>query len=144
MSPRSSTWRRAPGNEPILLFDGVCNLCTGSVRFVIQRDPKKQFRFAPLQSATAEKLLNKESADRDRLESVILIDGDLVFRKSTAILMVARRLSGLWPLLSVFFIVPRPLRDALYDWVGRHRYGWFGKREECWLPGEDMKDRFLE
>jgi predicted DCC family thiol-disulfide oxidoreductase YuxK len=123
----------------IILFDGVCNLCTGSVRFVIERDSRKQFRFASLQSPVAERLLGQH----DALESMVLIAGGKTYRKSTAALLVARRLDGLWPLLSVLLVVPRPLRDAAYDWIGRRRYRMFGKREACWVPRPELADRFL-
>ena len=123
-----------------MLFDGVCNLCTGSVRFIIERDARRQFRFASLQSARAERLLGA----RDRLESVVLIANGRTYRKSTAALLIAKRLSGAWPLLAVLLVVPRPLRDAAYDWIGARRYRWFGKREACWAPGSELAERFLD
>lgn len=125
---------------PIILFDGVCNLCTGSVRFVIERDSRKTFRFASLQSPLAERLLG----ERDNLESMVLVSGSKVYRKSTAALMIARRLDGLWPLLGALLVIPRPLRDAVYDWIGRRRYRWFGKRELCWQPRPELAERFLD
>ncbi|MGH8739919.1 MAG: thiol-disulfide oxidoreductase DCC family protein [Burkholderiales bacterium] len=130
----------AEGDGPIILFDGVCNLCTGSVRFVIARDARKQFRFASLQSATAGRLLG----ERDRLESVVLVEGGKAYRKSTAALRIARRLDAAWPLLAALLVIPRPLRDALYDWIGRRRYRWFGKREACWIPHASVAGRFLD
>lgn len=134
----------ADPDRPIILFDGVCNLCTGSVRFVIKRDSRKQFRFASLQSPLAEKLLGPEALAGDRLESMILVTGSRVYRKSTAALLTARRLDGLWPLLSILLVIPRPLRDAIYDWIGRRRYRLFGKREVCWEPPGAFADRFVE
>lgn len=125
---------------PIILFDGVCNLCTGSVRFVIARDARKQFRFASLQSAVAKRLLG----ERDQLESVVLVDGGEVCRKSTAALRIARRLDGAWPLLAALLVIPRPLRDAVYDWIGRRRYRWFGKRDACFMPPDSLAERFLD
>jgi predicted DCC family thiol-disulfide oxidoreductase YuxK len=118
----------------------MCNLCTGSVRFVIERDSRKRFRFASLQSALAEKLLGQ----RDQLESMVLVEGGKVYRKSTAALLIARSLDGLWPLLAIFMVIPRPLRDAVYDWIGSRRYRWFGKREACWQPQAELAERFLE
>lgn len=129
---------------PIILFDGLCNLCTGSVRFVIERDARKQFRFASLQSQVAEKILGSQGHDRDKLESMVLIVGDRVYRKSTAALLSAKRLDGLWPLLSILVVIPRPLRDAVYDWIGNRRYRMFGKREVCWKPQGDIADRFWD
>lgn len=128
--------------RPIILFDGVCNLCTGSVRFVIERDSRRQFRFASLQSAVAQELLGGN--ERGRLESMILMDGGRIYRKSSAVLLIAMRLDGLWPLLSAFSVVPRPIRDALYDWIGRRRYRLFGRREACWRPNAGLAERFLD
>ena len=130
--------------RPIILFDGVCNLCTASVRFVIKRDSKSRFRFASLQSPVAEELLGAELQEEDRLGSVILVLDGKIYRKSTAALQTARRLDGLWPLLSILLIIPRPLRDAVYDFIGSRRYRMFGKREVCWHPGGDLGGRFLD
>ncbi len=127
---------------PVLLFDGVCNLCTGTVRFVVDRDARKRFRFASLQSPAAARLLGPGAADR--LDSMVLVEGGRVWRKSNAALLTARRLDGLWPLLAVMLVVPRPIRDAAYDWIGRRRYRMFGKRDTCWAPTGDLADRFLD
>ena len=134
----------AEAGRPVILFDGVCNLCTGSVRFVIERDSRKQFRFASLQSPVAEKLLGPQRNEADRLESVVLVVGARIYRKSSAALLIVRRLDGLWPLLSVLLAIPRPLRDAVYDWIGRRRYRMFGKRAACWKPQPELADRFLD
>jgi predicted DCC family thiol-disulfide oxidoreductase YuxK len=130
----------AEGDRPVILFDGVCNLCTGSVRFVIERDARKRFRFASLQSPVAERLLGR----RDDLESMVLVQDGEIYRKSTAALRIARRLDGLWPALAIFLVVPRFLRDAVYDWIGRRRYRLFGKRDVCWTPQPELADRFLD
>lgn len=130
----------AEGGSPIILFDGVCNLCTSSVQFVIKRDSRKRFRFASLQSAAAERLLGA----RDQLESMVLVADGKVHRKSTAALLIARRLDGAWPLLAMLLAVPRPLRDAIYDWIGRRRYRLFGRREACWIPQAELAERFLD
>ena len=134
----------AEAGRPVILFDGVCNLCAGSVRFVIERDTRKQFRFASLQSPVAEKLLGPQRNEADRLESVVLVVGARIYRKSSAALLIVRRLDGLWPLLSVLLAIPRPLRDAVYDWIGRRRYRMFGKRAACWKPQPELADRFLD
>ena len=130
----------AEEDRPVILFDGVCNLCTGSVRFVIERDSRRQFRFASLQSAAAERLLGS----RDQLESMVLVAGGKVYRKSTAALLIARRLDGLWPLLAAFLVIPKFLRDAVYDWIGSRRYRMFGKRDVCWTPKPELAERFLD
>jgi predicted DCC family thiol-disulfide oxidoreductase YuxK len=131
-------------DAPVILFDGVCNLCTGGVRFVIGRDARKRFRFASLQSPVAEKLLGAQGRGGDRLESVVLVVGERTYRKSTAALLIARRLDGLWPLLSALLVIPRPLRDAVYDWIGKRRYRLFGKRDACWRPQAELAERFLD
>jgi len=130
----------AEKERPVILFDGVCNLCTGSVQFVIERDSRKQFRFASLQSPIAEKLLGR----RDDLESMVLVQDGEIYRKSTAALLIAKRLDGLWPLLAAFLVMPRFLRDAVYDWIGRRRYRMFGKRDACWVPNAELAERFLD
>lgn len=130
----------AENERPVILFDGVCNLCTGSVQFVIERDSRKQFRFASLQSPVAEKLLGR----RDDLESMVLVQDGEIYRKSTAALLIAKRLDGLWPLLAAFLVMPRFLRDAVYDWIGQRRYRMFGKRDACWVPNAELAERFLD
>ncbi len=129
---------------PILLFDGVCNLCTGTVRFVVRRDARKRFRFASLQSPAAQRLLGSTAPAGDRLDSMVLVEGARIYRKSTAALLTVRQLDGLWPLLAVLLAVPRPIRDAAYDWIGHRRYRLFGKRDACWTPDGDLADRFLD
>ena len=129
---------------PLILFDGVCNLCTVSVQFVLKRDSKKLFRFASLQSPLGQQVLKESGLSTEELKSFMLVEQGKVYFKSTAFLRVTLHLSGLWPVLSVFRIVPRFIRDAVYDFVARHRYQWFGKKETCWLPPDDeWKERFL-
>lgn len=131
--------------HPIVLFDGVCNLCNGTVQFIIDRDPKALFRFAALQSDAA----NAALAARGRTvpggepESVLLLDGDRVYERSDAALRIARRLSGAWRLFFVFIVVPRFLRDLVYRFIAKHRYRWFGKTEECRVPTPELRARFL-
>ena len=134
----------AEAERPIILFDGVCNLCTASVRFAIARDSRRRFRFASLQSPVAGEILGPGFQHGERLGSVVLVVGGRVYRKSSAALRTAWRLDGLWPLLAVFLIVPRPIRDAAYDWIGNRRYRMFGKREVCWVPDPDLVERFLD
>ena len=129
---------------PVVLFDGVCNLCNGSVRFVIERDPHKHFQFAPLQSETATTLIAGTADPLAMPDSIVLVDEGRLYVRSTAALRIARRLRFPWPLLRVFMAVPRPLRDWVYDVIARHRYGWFGKRDTCMVPTKEIRDRFLE
>ncbi|WP_424963726.1 thiol-disulfide oxidoreductase DCC family protein [Ekhidna sp.] len=130
--------------KSIILFDGVCNLCNASVQFVIKRDKKKQFLFASLQSDFAEENLPKKYISSNALQSIVLKDGDHIKTKSTAALTIARRLSGLWPMLYLFIIVPKFLRDWVYDIVARNRYKWFGKKDQCMIPSPELKDRFFD
>ncbi len=130
--------------EAILLFDGVCNFCNGAVNFVIKRDNKKNIRFSPLQSNTGNKLLNEYNLPADRLETFFFIENNKAYAYSTAALRVCRHLSGLWPLLYCFIIVPVFIRDGVYKWVGKNRYKWFGKKESCMIPSPDVRARFLD
>lgn len=130
-------------NSPILLFDGVCNLCNASVQWVIRRDPKGIFRFAPLQSETGQSLLRQSGLSSEHFDTVVLVDGDRIFTRSDAALEIASRIGGLWSLLAVFRLVPRPIRNAVYDWIARHRYRWFGKTEACMIPRPEWKKRFV-
>lgn len=129
--------------KPIILFDGICNLCNGSVLFVIRHDKEGRFRFAPLQSAFGEQFVQANAYPATKPESLVLVDGDDVYFKSTAALKIARNLNGLWPLFYVFILVPKPVRDFVYDLVARHRYRIFGKKDQCMVPDEDVKHRFI-
>ncbi|CAN5908482.1 thiol-disulfide oxidoreductase DCC family protein [soil metagenome] len=129
--------------EAVLLFDGVCNLCNGAVLFVIDRDPEGYFRFAPLQSDFAQRLLDHHGCGEADLSSMVLLEEGRCYTRSTAALRIARRLPGLWPLLFAFIVVPRPVRDAVYDWIARNRYRWFGRTESCRIPTPALSGRFL-
>jgi predicted DCC family thiol-disulfide oxidoreductase YuxK len=129
--------------HPVLLFDGVCNLCNSSVQFIIERDPNARFRFASLQSEEGQALLSRFENRPADLSSVVLVQDDLLYARSEAALRVARQLGGGWSLLYAFIVVPRPIRDAVYDWIARNRYRWFGKKDACMIPSPDLKSRFL-
>jgi predicted DCC family thiol-disulfide oxidoreductase YuxK len=135
--------RVASANGPILLFDGVCNLCNRAVQWVIARDRRARFRFAALQSEAGRALLARLGLPADSLDTVVLVDGEAHFTKSDAALEVARRLGGAWALAVLLKAVPRPLRDAAYDWVARRRYARWGRRAECWVPTPELRARFL-
>ncbi len=130
-------------NSPILLFDGVCNLCNASVQWVLKHDRKGVFRFAALQSDAGEALLRRFGMPSTDFDTVVMVAGDRVFTRSDAALEIVRRIGGAWSLLTVFKIVPRPLRNAVYDWVARHRYRWFGRTESCMIPRPEWANRFL-
>lgn len=127
----------------VVLFDGVCNLCNAAVRFVIARDPSARFRFAALDSQAARAVLGTACAPEALPDSIVLIDEQGVFTRSTAALRIARRLSFPWPLAYALILVPRAVRDRLYDWIASRRYGWFGRRESCLVPTAEIEARFL-
>jgi len=129
--------------QPLLLFDGECNLCTGSVRFVIKRDPDAIFTFASLQSQIGERLCEQYGIDPQKRDSMVLIDNDKAYVRSNAALRIAGKLRGPCRLAVVFYVVPRFIRDAVYRLIARNRYRWFGKRESCWLPTPELQKRFL-
>jgi predicted DCC family thiol-disulfide oxidoreductase YuxK len=139
----------APGAEtgtsrPILLFDGICNLCNGVTQYVIRRDPLPgKFLFATLQSEAGQHLLRRHGLPTDSLDSFVIIENDRAYSRSTAGLRVLRRLGFPWSLLYPLILVPGPMRDLLYDWIARRRYRWFGKRDVCMMPTPDIQQRFL-
>lgn len=139
----------APSPRPearysVILYDGVCNVCSGAVRFILTRDRGGIFRFAPLQSAAASRLLKGCVAAPGRLDSLVLILDGRCYQRSDAALHIAARLGFPWSLAVALRIVPRPLRDAFYDWFAARRYRWFGKKDVCELPPPGWKERFLE
>lgn len=134
-----------PENKKIVLFDGVCNFCNASVRFIIKRDKKDSFRFASLQSDLGQKLTKERNIDTSKVDSIILIDpGNAYYIKSTAALEICKDLNGLYPVLSLFLFLPEGLRNFIYDFVARHRYQWFGKSETCPMPSEKEQSKFLD
>lgn len=134
---------RSP-HQPIVLFDGYCNLCSGSVVFVLKRERGDVFRFASLQSDVAERLLSDLGRGEDVPDSIVLVEGENVYARSTAALRMAKRLRHLWPLLYVFILVPRFIRDPVYDWIARNRYKWFRRRSSCFVPTRDVRHKFLD
>ncbi|MCG2430349.1 thiol-disulfide oxidoreductase DCC family protein [Aequorivita xiaoshiensis] len=130
-------------NYKIILFDGVCNLCNGAINYVIKRDHNNVFKFVALQSEIGQELTAKFKIDRSKVDSIILIDGDKHYEKSTAVLYIAKHLSGAYPLLFGFIIVPKFIRNAIYDYVARNRYKWFGKKDKCMIPTAELKNKFL-
>ncbi|WP_031428674.1 DCC1-like thiol-disulfide oxidoreductase family protein [Leeuwenhoekiella sp. MAR_2009_132] len=130
-------------DKKIVLFDGVCNLCNSAITFIIKRDTKDMFRFAPLTSDLGIKLLNKFDIDPEKTDSLILITEEKAFIKSSAALHIARDLSGGWPVLSIFLLLPKFIRNGVYDFIAKNRYNWFGKKESCMIPTPTLKDKFL-
>ncbi|HEX5152014.1 MAG TPA: thiol-disulfide oxidoreductase DCC family protein [Parafilimonas sp.] len=133
-----------PEKHPVILFDGVCNLCYTSVQYVIKHDPQKVFRFASLQSPFAQKILTGQNLSSNDYRSFILFAGNKIYTRSTAALLVARRLSGFAKFLYVFMILPKFMRDAAYNIIAKNRYKWFGKKQDCRLPAPELKNLFLD
>ncbi len=130
-------------DQDIVLFDGVCNLCNGAVLFIIKHDKKDRFRFAALESELGEQLLLKYEIDPTKIDSIVLISGDTAYAKAGAALRIAKHLSGLWPLLYSLIIIPNFLSNAVYDFIAKNRYKWFGKKESCMIPTPELKSKFL-
>lgn len=129
---------------PILLFDGVCNLCNGVIQFLIKRDPDGRFRYAPLQSDVATELLRDCGLPTDRIETFVMIHDGECLTKSTAAIRIATELGGIYRLAGPLKYIPRPIRDGVYDLVAATRYDIFGRKEECMVPTPDIEDRFLD
>lgn len=130
--------------HPILLFDGTCNLCDGSVQWILRADRHKKFRFASLQSDFGQSQLQALAGELMDVDSVILLEGDRVFVRSAAVLRVFHHLGGGYGILALLGVIPRWLRDPVYDWIARKRYGWFGKRDRCLIPTPELRERFLD
>ncbi|MDZ4681117.1 MAG: thiol-disulfide oxidoreductase DCC family protein [Saprospiraceae bacterium] len=128
----------------ILLFDGVCNLCNASVQFILKRDSKGLFRFASLQSPTGQALLRFAGLPTGEISTVVLFENGKPYLRSDAGLRIARQLPGLWPVLYGLIVIPRPLRNWVYNWIARNRYRWFGKQESCLMPAPEWKARFID
>ncbi|QNK62007.1 DUF393 domain-containing protein [Pedobacter sp. PAMC26386] len=127
----------------IIFFDGVCNLCTGSVKFVIQRDHKDRFRFAALQSDITQQYLGPFGLSLSELSSIILFENGRVYQRSTAALRITRHLSGAWPLLYGLMIIPAFIRDFVYNEIAKRRYSVWGREESCMVPTVELKAKFL-
>ena len=129
--------------ERVIFFDGVCSFCSFWVWFVIRRDPRGKFRFASLQSAAGRAVAQALGLPEDPPQSVILREGDRYFTQSTASLRILKELTGPWPLMRAFIIVPAPLRNLVYRIIAANRYRLFGKKEACFVPTPEIRSRFL-
>lgn len=130
-------------SSPILLFDGVCNLCNGVVQFVIKKDKKGLIKFASMQGEPGNQLLAKYQLPADAFNSFVFICDNRMYQKSTAALKLCTHLKGGWPICYVFMIVPVFIRDAVYNLIARNRYKWFGKTAACYLPTPELQSKFL-
>lgn len=131
------------GSHPVVLFDGVCNFCEGSVRFIIDRDPKGRFRFASLQSEAGKQFAEEHGGDTSQLNTMMLIQDGTLYKRSSAALRIARGLRFPWPLAWAFIIVPPFIRNAVYNIIARNRYKWFGQKDACMIPTPEIRERFL-
>jgi len=126
----------------IILFDGECNFCDKSVQFIIKRDPEAIFSFTSQQGEAGRKMIKKHHAPSS-IDSIILIENDTYYLKSSAALRICRHLQGAWKLLFIFILVPYPIRDFFYNILAKNRYKWFGKKDQCTLPTPEVRKRFL-
>jgi predicted DCC family thiol-disulfide oxidoreductase YuxK len=129
----------------IVLFDGVCNLCSGAVQFIVERDPRARFKFASIQSDSGKELMREHgiAIPSGDPTSIVLVEDGRAFQKSSAAVRIARGLRFPWSLLAASWIVPRFVRDWVYGIVARNRYRWFGKKEVCMVPTPELRARFL-
>lgn len=130
-------------NNPLILFDGVCNLCNDSVQLVIKNDSENIFVFSALQNELVQNYLTKIDTDLLQLDTILLVTPSKIYTKSSAALTIARHLKGIYPLLYVFYIIPKPLRDLVYNFIAKNRYKWYGKKESCMIPNPELKNKFL-
>jgi predicted DCC family thiol-disulfide oxidoreductase YuxK len=132
--------------KPVLLFDGVCNLCNRSVSFVIDHDATGTLRFASLQSNAGRRILESfgRAAPSGAPDTMVFVEDGKIYDRSTAVIRVAGHLRGAWRWLAAFEVIPRSLRDAVYRWIAARRYAWFGKAPSCRVPSPELKARFLE
>ena len=130
-------------HEKIIVFDGICNFCNAIVNFTTDRDPQRKFKFSTLQSEGAQRILEELELSKIDSPTMFVIESGCVFTKSTAALRVVRQLDSFWPLLYAFILIPRPIRDTVYDFVARNRYQWMGKSESCRVPTPDDHERFI-
>lgn len=127
----------------IILFDGVCNFCNSSVNFIMDRDDSSYFKFGALQSDEGQILLKKHHQSTDSFDTLILIEADALYTRSTAVLRIAKKLSGLWPVFYAFIVIPKFLRDPIYNLIAKNRYRMFGKKDTCRLPTPEERAKFL-
>jgi len=129
---------------PVVLFDGVCNLCENSVQTIIKKDARGKFRFASLQSKVGQAYLKKFNRPTEDLDTVILVEGGRYYTKSSAALRIIKGFKGLWPLMYGVIIIPKFIRDKVYSYIAKNRYKWYGKKDQCMMPTPELKALFLD
>jgi len=133
-----------PKDKKIILFDGVCNLCNSSVQFVIEHDSKDIFRFVALQSELGQEILKHIGINPKNIDSIILYEpGVSYYYKSEAALQISKSLGGFFHFGTIFKIIPNGIRNQLYDYIAKNRYNWYGKKEQCMIPTDELKSKFL-
>lgn len=131
-------------NHGIILFDGVCNLCNGSINFIIDRDKNRYFKFAALQSDAGNRYLKEYNLPDSVFQTIVLVENEKYYTRSTAALRIVRKMDGAWPLLYGFIIIPPFIRNFLYNLIAKNRYRWFGKSETCRIPTPELESLFLK
>ena len=131
-------------DKSIILFDGVCNLCNSAVNFIIKHDQKKHFLFASLQSDVAKEILLQFHSEKTDLSSIILIENNISYDKSKAVLLIFKQLNGGYKLIYYLIIIPKFIRDFVYKFIANNRYKWFGRQKSCNIPSLELKKRFLD
>lgn len=130
-------------DKTILLFDGTCNLCNRTVKFIIKRDKNAKVKFASLQSEQGKQIMQEFNIPAEYIDSIILVENKKVYYKSTAALRLSKKMDGLWPLCYTFIIIPAYIRNFVYEIIARNRIKWFGKADTCWVMTPELKNRFL-
>jgi len=130
-------------DKPIILFDGVCNFCNAIVNFIIKQDKKNVFLFCALQSDSGKKLLEEYKIDWKANDSFVVIENKKAYQKSNAALKLYNKLPWYWKWIQIFWIFPKFIRDAVYNFIAKNRYKWFGKKEECMIPTKEVREKFL-
>ncbi|WP_088322721.1 thiol-disulfide oxidoreductase DCC family protein [Polaribacter tangerinus] len=133
-----------PKHKKIILFDGICNLCNNAVKTVIKNDTKNIFMFVAIQSTKGEEILNYLGVNSNLIDSIVLVEPGVSYDiKATAALKIMNHFSGLWKLTIIFWVFPETFRNHLYDFIAKNRYRWFGKKDQCMIPTEELKAKFL-
>jgi predicted DCC family thiol-disulfide oxidoreductase YuxK len=127
----------------IVVFDGICNICNALVNFIIVRDDKNTFKFAPMQSNIGQQILSEHHMSSENIDTFLLVKNDKVLIKSDAALAIARELKVPWNYLVILKYIPKPIRDYCYFLIASNRYKWFGRKEHCMLPTPELQDKFL-
>ncbi|MFT4678195.1 MAG: putative DCC family thiol-disulfide oxidoreductase YuxK [Litorivivens sp.] len=128
-------------NSKIIFFDGICGLCNKAVDFLLRHDSKQRLKFSPLQGQTAAMLIPKSA---QKMDTFVYWTAGKSYQKSTAILRALSDIGGLWKLTSILLLIPAFMRNAVYSWVSKHRYDWFGKNENCRVPTACERTQFLD